>query len=133
LIYCLDTDILIEYFRGNKKVKRRIEAFSDGDSIGITWLSVYEFFKGIFVNGKLDEEKFLKDLVKNSRILESSYESVRIGGEIYAVLKKSGKLINDADILIASVVKKHNATLVTNNQDHFLRIDGLMVENWLKD
>jgi len=25
LIYCLDTDILIEYFRGNEPIKRKIE------------------------------------------------------------------------------------------------------------
>lgn len=133
MIYCLDTDILIEYFRGNKKVKRQIEILSDDDSIGITWLTLYEFFKGIFISGKLEEEKFLRLLVKSSKILESSYESAREGGEIYTALKKDGKLINDADILIASIVKNHKAILVTNNEEHFSRIKGLRIENWLKD
>jgi predicted nucleic acid-binding protein len=133
LIYCLDTDILIEYFRGNKKVKRRIETISGDDSIGITWLTLYEFFKGIFVSGKLEEEKFLRLLVKSSKILESSYESAMEGGEIYTALKKDGRLINDADILIASIVKNHEAILVTNNEEHFSRIKGLRIENWLKD
>lgn len=129
MIYCLDTDILIEYFRGNKKVKRRIETLSDDDSIGITWLTLYEFFKGIFLSGKLEEEKFLHLLVKSSKILKSSYESAREGGEIYTALKKEGKLINDADILIASIVKNHKAILVTNNEEHFSRIKDLQIEN----
>lgn len=133
MIYCLDTDVLIEYFRGNKKVKRRIETLSGDDSIGITWLTLYEFFKGIFVSGKLEEEKLLQLLVKSSKILESSYGSAREGGEIYTVLKKEGKLINDADILIASIAKNHKAILVTNNEEHFSRIKGLQIENWLKD
>jgi tRNA(fMet)-specific endonuclease VapC len=102
LIYCLDTDILIEYFRGNRSIKNRIENLREEDSIGLTWLSVYEFFKGIFASGKMEEESFLSALVNSVFLMDESYESSRIGGEIYATLKKSGTLINDADILIAS-------------------------------
>jgi tRNA(fMet)-specific endonuclease VapC len=47
-------------------------------------------------------------------------------------LKKEGMFINDADILIASVVKAHDAVLVTNNEEHFSRIEGLKIENWLE-
>jgi len=60
-----------------------------------------------------------------------SYNAAKIGGEIYADLKKKGELINDADILIAGIVKAHNATLVTNNVKHFSRVQGLQIENWL--
>lgn len=131
MIYCLDTDVLIEYFRGNEKIRNRINTISEEDSIGITWLSFYEFFKGIYVSGRLEEERFLGKLLDTSLVLELSYESSKIGGEIYAFLKKKGQLINDADILIASVVKSYEATLVTNNLFHFSRIEGLKVENWL--
>ena len=131
MIYCLDTDILIEYFRGNEAIKGKIVSLTAGDSLGLVWLTVYEFFKGIFVSGKLGEEKFLQELVESCFILEPSYETAKIGGEIYAGLKKAGRLINDADILIASVVKAHDAVLVTNNEDHFSRIEGLRIENWL--
>ncbi len=132
MIYCLDTDVLIEYFRGNESVKRKIESLPERDIIGLTWLSFYEFFKGIFVSEKLDEEKFLEGLAQTCIILEESYETARIGGRIYASLKKNGRIINDADILIASIVKSYNAVLVTNNEEHFSRIDGLQIENWLR-
>lgn len=132
MIYCLDTDILIEYLRGSEAVRRRIQSLTDKDSIGLIWLTFYEFFKGIFVSGKLGEEKFLQELRQTCIILEPSYEAAKIGGQIYAALKKEGKLINDADILIASIVKAHEAVLVTNNEGHFSRIEGLKIENWLK-
>ncbi len=74
MIYCLDTDIIIEYFRGNEAIKNKIENLGDNDSIGLTWLSVYEFFKGIFASGKFDEEMFLKKLVESAVMLEESYE-----------------------------------------------------------
>ena len=132
MIYCLDTDILIEYLRGSEAIKRRIESLTDKDSLGLIWLTFYEFFKGIFLSGKLEEEKFLQEMRQTCIILEPSYEAAKIGGQIYAALKKEGKLINDADILIASVVKAHEAVLVTNNEGHFSRIEGLKIENWLK-
>ena len=132
MIYCLDTDILIEHFRGNEGIKERIESLTADDKLGLIWLTVYEFFKGIFISGKLGEEKFLQELVETCFILEPSYEAAKIGGEIYAGLRKAGKLINDADILIASIVRTHDAVLVTNNEDHFSRIEGLKIENWLK-
>jgi len=58
LIYCLDTDILIEYFRGSELIKRKIESLPRENSIGLSWFTFYEFFKGIFVSGKLNEEHF---------------------------------------------------------------------------
>jgi predicted nucleic acid-binding protein len=36
------------------------------------------------------------------------------------------------DLLIASVAVTHNATLVTNNLQHFTVIEGLRVEDWLE-
>jgi len=133
LIYCLDTDILIEFFRGNEKIVRKITSLADEDGIALTWFSFYEFFKGIYVSQKPDEEFFLKNLLATCLVLDSSFESSKIGGEIYASLKKEGKLINDADILIASIVKAHQAILVTNNTSHFSRISGLRVVNWLTE
>lgn len=132
MIYCLDTDILIEHFRGNKGIKERVESLTADDKLGLIWLTVYEFFKGIFISGKFQEEKFLQKLVESCIILDSTYEAAKIGGEVYAGLRKAGKLINDADIVIASIVRAHDAVLVTNNEEHFSRIEGLKTENWLK-
>lgn len=132
MIYCLDTDILIEYFKGDEKLKEKIEGLAEDDMLAITWFSFFEFFKGIFVAEKFEEEKFLKEILESVQVLGESYNSARIGGEIYAQLKKQGVLLNDADILIASIVKAHNAILITNNEDHFSRIEGLKIENWLK-
>ncbi len=132
MIYCLDTDILIEYFRGNEAIRRKVESLTGKDRVGLIWLTFYEFFKGIFVSGKLGEERFLQELNETCLILNPSYEAAKIGGEIYAALRKEGRLINDADILIASIVKANDAVLVTNNEEHFSRIKGLKIENWFK-
>ena len=45
MIYCLDTDIIIEYFRGNESIKKRIEDLTENDSIGLSWLTFYSLSK----------------------------------------------------------------------------------------
>jgi predicted nucleic acid-binding protein len=52
--------------------------------------------------------------------------------EIYANLKRRGRLLPDADILIAAVAMTYNLTLVTADS-HFDRIEDLKVENWLTE
>ncbi len=54
-------------------------------------------------------------------------------GTIKADLKKSGLIIMDADIMIASVALANDLTLVTNNTKHFERIAELRIENWVQD
>ena len=52
--------------------------------------------------------------------------------DIYDELRRAGKLVEDADILIAATALKHGMVVVTDNTQHFKRIKGLKVENWMK-
>ena len=45
-------------------------------------------------------------------------------------MKKRGNLVEDADILIASIALVENLVLVTDNISHFERVEGLQIENW---
>ncbi len=54
-----------------------------------------------------------------------------IASQIYSDLKTKGSLINDADILIASMVIFHDCILISDDSD-FERIDNLQLENWLR-
>ena len=49
-------------------------------------------------------------------------------------LRQNRKLrtIGRADLLIASIARARDATLVTRNLRHFEKVPGLRVENWLK-
>ena len=50
--------------------------------------------------------------------------------EIYIALKQKGKLIKEADILIAAYCLVNGYTLITRNIKDFNRIDGLNFVNW---
>jgi tRNA(fMet)-specific endonuclease VapC len=50
--------------------------------------------------------------------------------EIKTRLRQKGTLIEDFDLLIAATALNNNLVLVTNNVDHFTRIEKLQIENW---
>jgi tRNA(fMet)-specific endonuclease VapC len=52
-------------------------------------------------------------------------------GALKAALEKSGRRLADADLLIASITLESDAVLVTGNQRHYARIEGLATENWI--
>lgn len=47
-----------------------------------------------------------------------------------ARLRKSGKPIDDFDLLIGTTAVTHNLIMVTNNTNHFDRIKGIQLEDW---
>jgi len=53
-------------------------------------------------------------------------------GQIRASLERSGSPIGANDMLIAAHALALDATLVTDNEREFGRIDGLKIDNWLR-
>jgi tRNA(fMet)-specific endonuclease VapC len=51
-------------------------------------------------------------------------------GRIKAMLERRGTRIEDFDAAIAAHALSLEATLVTTNLDHIIRIPGLRVEDW---
>ena len=69
--------------------------------------------------------------MNESEIITLDGEIIDMASEIYAKLKRSGNLVEDADILIAASCPVEGMILVTDNEEHFRRIENLEVENWL--
>lgn len=54
-------------------------------------------------------------------------------GAIRVQLESAGTPIGGNDLIIASQAMALDLTLVTDNEREFSRIDGLRIENWLRD
>ncbi|NMX21413.1 hypothetical protein C5S30_03060 [ANME-1 cluster archaeon GoMg4] len=66
-----------------------------------------------------------------SEIITLDREIIDKASGIYADLKRRGELVEDADILIAASCPVEGMILVTDNEEHFRRIENLEVENWV--
>ncbi len=130
--YSLDTDVVIELLRGDRKIIRKIKSLEKGTAISITGLTVYELYKGIVYIGDEKRELEAENFMSSVEILQMDLKAEKKAAEIYADLRKRGEILNDADLLIAATVMVNNSTLVTNNTGHFKRIKDLRLENWLE-
>ncbi|MEJ5252841.1 MAG: type II toxin-antitoxin system VapC family toxin [Chthonomonadetes bacterium] len=133
MIYVLDTNIISAILKGNKLVRDKVQqAIMQGNEIGINAISYYEIKRGLLTNNATRQMQTFERLCEGSRILLMGSKDVfDTAAGIYAELKRAGKLIKDADILIASIVLSGDFTLVSDDSD-FQRVAGLKVENWLQ-
>ena len=51
-------------------------------------------------------------------------------GKVRALLRKSGRVIDEADMMIAATALRHGLTLVTANVAHFSRVPGLSIRRF---
>ncbi len=83
-----------------------------------------------------DFKKFWKkiesEIISRVKVLPFSHKESLLAGDILAGLRKTGQIIGVEDVLIAATALANQSTVVTGNVDHFFRIQGLNVENWLK-
>ena len=71
-------------------------------------------------------------LLPNLAVLSFDAAAARRYGEVRAELEGHGVLLGDADLRIGTIALARGLTVVTGNTQHFERIPGLPVENWLR-
>ena len=58
--------------------------------------------------------------------------SLKMFAKCKAYLRKMGKIIDDADILIGTTAIANNLIMVTDNTKHFKNMPGITLENWVE-
>jgi tRNA(fMet)-specific endonuclease VapC len=128
----LDTDILSYYFSGNATIKDKLlKAIQSGHKIALTSINVYEILKGLKYKNNKNKENLFREFLKKVIICGLDDQSISLAADIYADLKTKGRMVGDADILIASIVINNEGVLISNNQKHYENITVLNLENWL--
>ncbi len=123
-MYIVDTDVSIDYMRGKKEAVKLLDSI---EGIHLTTITLAELFFGVY---SIRSEKLLSSLksyVQNFDCLPfQMWDSIQFG-EIKAELKRTGSMVDDADIMIASVAKSYEFTLITRNLKDFQKIAGLKI------
>ena len=125
----LDSDHCIAILRGQLNLQPHV---SSDEELAVTVISIAELTHGSHKSSRPAENlEKLNVLLSATMILEFDEASARQFGELKAELERSGNVVADLDLQIASIVLTHDAILVTHNQKHFLRIPNLKLEDWL--
>ena len=129
-MYLLDTDIMIYSLKGNPIVIENFKYHSKDPKA----LSVITY--GELIYGANKSEQSAKNLAKIHRIRET-YPVIDLTCAImdtYGMLKnelnRRGTPLDDFDLLIASTAMTLDYCVITNNEKHFKKIQGLQLENW---
>ena len=130
----LDTNIISAFLKNDLRVVRRVSDYLESfDRLTINIISYYEILRGLKDLGNEEKLRKFEEFVQENEFISIGKDAVIKAAEIYAYLKKQGNLIEDADILMASIAIVENLVLVTNNIKHFARIESLATENWVED
>lgn len=129
-MFLLDTDTIIYNLKGNEAIGKNLQDHLE-DPMKICVITLMELYFGAYqsiqIAGNLSKIRTIEHAFE---ILPVNSECAEIFGILKASLKKSGKTLDDFDLIIAACAMTHNLTLVTNNTKHFKRIDGLKLTNW---
>lgn len=123
--YLVDTDWIIDHLNGRKEVTLKLKELAK-EGIATSIVSVGELYEGVY--GSKDYEKSndaLNKFIKGILIVNLDIEVCKIFGKERNRLRKAGQIIGDFDLLIASQCLRHGLILLTNNKEHFNRINGL--------
>ncbi|MBW1799128.1 MAG: type II toxin-antitoxin system VapC family toxin [Deltaproteobacteria bacterium] len=130
--HILDTDTCIYWLKGREEIRDKAEKIG-ADNLRITIITLAELKYGAYNSQKVSENlESIGKFLRKVRVLSFDHDAAERFGKIKADLRKSGQIIQDFDILIASIVMSHKGVLVTNNIEHFSRISELNYENWLQ-
>lgn len=118
---CLDTSILIDYYRKKSKEKTKFVQLSFRYTFSVSVITKLEILTGITENQK----DFWNTVFAKIEIIPLDEPEVAIAAEIIRDLTKRNKIIGIKDILIASTAISKKLKLATLNLKDFERIDGL--------
>lgn len=123
--YLLDTNIIIDLFRGNETTVNHIKRIS---TVYVPTIILGELYYGAYKSNQtnlriLEIQKFEENVI----ILNCSGKTAKVYGEIKNQLYTQGTPIPENDIWIASIAKENNLPLITKDK-HFEQVIGINLE-----
>ncbi len=120
-LICLDTSILIDYFRKKDKSKTKFVQLSSSYSFAVSVIVKFEILTGS--NGS--QKQYWESIFENFKVLPLGEKDVEIAASIFRSLIKQNRIIGLKDILIASSAISYHLPIATFNIKEYERIETL--------
>jgi len=129
--YILDTDTCIYWLNGKEDIREKVKQIGL-KRLRTTVITFAELRYGAYKSQKVEENlQKINHFIRKVKLLPLDYESADRFGKLKADLTSRGQPLSDLDMLIAAITLRYKGILVTNNTEHFKRIERLNYENWL--
>jgi len=130
--YLLDTNICIYFIKGLYDLKSKFEEVGP-ENCFISEITLAELKFGVAKSqAKKRNQQALENFLSGIQILPI-FPALDIYASEKARLQKSGKVIDDFDLLIGTTAVSFDLVMVTNNTNHFKRIKDIILEDWISE
>ncbi len=126
--YLLDTNVLIDMFKGSHRVQERIFR-AEFHNCCVSEITLAELYVGAFKGGRPKQLEEIGFVVRRFHILPVT-PALQTYARLRVLLEEKGTPLDDFDLLIAATALQEGLTLVSANHRPFDRIEGLRLENW---
>lgn len=130
LVYALDSNSLIDILRQRHPVVERLGlALSNNARLLLCPVVHYEVYRGLLYRDAL--KQLTAFLAFTAKLISDPIEQEdwNLAAEKWADLRRQGRAMSDADILIGIYANRRNAIVITDNEKHFRLLDAT-IENW---
>ena len=128
--YLLDTSIIAFLFRKAYNIGNRLREL-DSDQCLVSEITIAELTYGAYHSDRVSENLMMVDRLESLVDILPISSAIDEYGKQKDILVKSGRMIDDFDLLIGCTAVANGMIMVTDNTKHFSRIHGIQIENWV--
>jgi len=128
--YLLDTNICIFLLKGKYNLNVKLKQVGLQNCY-ITEITLAELKFGAECSHRVSENVEMVDGFAKELTIVPIFNSLSIYAKEKARLRKSGKILDDFDLLIGATAIANNFILVTENEKHLDRMSKINIENWI--
>ena len=131
LKYLLDTNIVIYVIK-----RRPLEVLATFNQhagrMAISAITLSELYHGAEKSTRVTQNlEVIEEFASLLEVLPYTAKASQHYGAIRAALEKVGQPIGVNDLHIAAHARSEGLVVVTNNTAEFMRVPGLLIENWI--
>ena len=128
----LDTDMLSELLkRKNPQILSHARQYlASHHRLTYSSMTIYEIVRGLKATGATRQLSHFHAVINSSEVIPIDLPILMRAADLWAAGKKSGRALDDADLLIAATALETDRVLVTGNTAHYSWISGLTLEDW---
>jgi tRNA(fMet)-specific endonuclease VapC len=128
--YLLDTNICVFFLRQKYDIGKRLSEVGLNNCF-ISEITIAELLYGAECSSNpVQNADLINQLCENMNVIPIS-NCLSEYSKQKAALRRSGKQIEDLDLLIGATAVANNMILVTDNVKHLSRLAHVKIENWI--
>lgn len=132
-LYLLDTNTVSAALRGSASLDTRLQRL-DPAQWCISAITRAELRYGVALKPEATKlARYVEAFLQATTTAPWDQSAADAHGALRAKLRRAGTPIGDFDEMIAAHALALEAVLVTDNTRHFQRVEGLALENWIRN